>query len=52
MSLYEWRVGKKGKDLDLFEKMDRNDDGFLTAEEILFFQRQAAAPSPLLRLPR
>ncbi len=43
VSLYEWaRLGKK--DVELFEKMDRNGDGLLTAEEVLHYQRQAAVP--------
>ncbi len=42
VSLYEWRLGKK--DVAEFLKMDRNDDGFLTAEEMLHYQRQASAP--------
>jgi len=45
VSFYEWRMGKKGTELELFEKMDRNDDGFLTVEEVLHYQRQTAAPA-------
>jgi len=39
VSLYEWNKGKEGKDLDVFERMDRNGDGYLTVEEVLYFQR-------------
>jgi len=37
VSLFEWHKG--GKDIEEFQKMDRNDDGFLTAEEVVRFQR-------------
>jgi len=33
IALYEWRAGGKG--LDDFKELDRNDDGFLTPEEVL-----------------
>jgi Ca2+-binding EF-hand superfamily protein len=33
VSFHEWRKG--GKDLDEFKDWDRNDDGFITAEEVL-----------------
>jgi Ca2+-binding EF-hand superfamily protein len=39
VSLYEWRMGNK--DLNEFTQMDRNNDGFLTAEEVLRHQRLA-----------
>ena len=46
VSLYEWHNG--GKDVDEFQKMDRNDDGFLTAEEVVRF----ASPSKPSSEPR
>jgi hypothetical protein len=39
VSLYEWRMGNK--DLDEFQEMDRNNDGYLTAEEVLRHLRVA-----------
>jgi Ca2+-binding EF-hand superfamily protein len=39
VSLYEWRMGNK--DLNEFAQMDRNNDGFLTAEEVLRHLRVA-----------
>jgi len=46
VSLYEWRIGKKSAELDAdFEKMDRNGDGFLTAEEIVYYQARATQPA-------
>jgi Ca2+-binding EF-hand superfamily protein len=33
VSFHEWRKG--GKDLEEFKEWDRNDDGFITAEEVL-----------------
>ncbi len=39
VALYEWRQGKR--DLDEFKSMDRNDDGYLTAEEVLRHQNQS-----------
>ena len=33
VAMYEWRAG--GKDLGEFKEWDRNDDGFITAEEVL-----------------
>jgi len=36
VSLFEWKTG--GKDIEEFVKMDRNDDGFLTIEEVLYYQ--------------
>lgn len=38
VALYEWRQGKR--DLDEFKSLDRNDDGYLTAEEVLRHQNQ------------
>jgi hypothetical protein len=37
VALYEWYKG--GKDVDEFREWDRNDDGFITAEEALYKQR-------------
>jgi Ca2+-binding EF-hand superfamily protein len=39
VSLYEWRMA--GEPLQKFAEMDRNDDGFLTAEEVLQFEKLA-----------
>jgi hypothetical protein len=36
VALYEWRKG--GKDIDEFREWDRNDDGFITADEALYKQ--------------
>jgi hypothetical protein len=36
VELYEWTSA--GKDIQEFLKMDRNDDGYLTAEEALFYK--------------
>jgi Ca2+-binding EF-hand superfamily protein len=41
VSLYEWRMA--GEPLQKFAQMDRNDDGFLTAEEVLQFEKVAKA---------
>lgn len=41
VSLYEWRKG--GKDLSEFASWDRNDDGLVMAEEVLFKQRNSQA---------
>jgi len=43
VSLYEWRLGKADREMDLFERMDRNDDGFLTIDEVLHYNRLTAA---------
>ena len=37
VALYEWR--KAGKDIDEFSEWDRNNDGYITAEEALYKQR-------------
>jgi len=45
VSLYEWKTATK--DIEEFVKMDRNDDGFLTIEEVLYYQNfvvNAGAP--------
>jgi hypothetical protein len=39
VSLYEWRMGSK--DLDEFQEFDQNNDGYLTAEEVLRHLRLA-----------
>ncbi|HEV3261853.1 MAG TPA: EF-hand domain-containing protein, partial [Gemmataceae bacterium] len=36
IGLYEWKAS--GRSLDLFRTIDRNNDGFLTVEEVLFWQ--------------
>ncbi len=36
IGLYEWR--KSGKSVEEFMAIDRNGDGLITAEELLFFQ--------------
>jgi hypothetical protein len=39
VSLYEWKSG--GKSVSEFERLDRNGDGFVTVEELLYLlQRQ------------
>ena len=46
IGLYEWRAG--GRAVDEFVRMDRNDDGFVTAEEVLYYlaqQSRGAAPA-------
>jgi hypothetical protein len=40
ISLFEWKAA--GRDLDEFVKMDRNDDCYLTVEEVLHYQRFVA----------
>jgi Ca2+-binding EF-hand superfamily protein len=40
IGLYEWRV--QGRDIDDFVRMDRNNDGFLTIEEILRYEQLRA----------
>jgi hypothetical protein len=37
VALYEWHRG--GRDIEEFREWDRNDDGFITAEEALYKQR-------------
>jgi hypothetical protein len=44
VGLYEWRQG--GRPLPEFAPFDRNDDGFLTAEEVLFHLAQPSRPRP------
>jgi len=43
VSLYEWRVGKAGREMELFERMDRNEDGFLTIDEVMYYNKLTAA---------
>jgi hypothetical protein len=38
IGLYEWRAG--GRSLEEFARIDRNDDGFLTPEEVLYYLAQ------------
>jgi Ca2+-binding EF-hand superfamily protein len=40
VSLYRWKLS--GRDLEEFVEMDRNEDGFLTVEEVLYYQRSVA----------
>jgi hypothetical protein len=40
IGLYEWR--RAGKPLEDFRAMDRNNDGFLTVEEVLYYQAALA----------
>jgi len=42
ISLYEWK--KAGKDIEEFLKLDLNDDGFLTAKEVLRSQQVYIVP--------
>jgi hypothetical protein len=37
IGLYEWRAA--GRSIEEFQKMDRNGDGFLTPDEVLFYQQ-------------
>ena len=39
VAMHEWRKG--GKDLDEFREWDRNDDGFITVEEVLAKNRSS-----------
>jgi hypothetical protein len=41
VSLYEWR--KAGRPLDEFRRMDRNNDGLLTPEEVFWYLRTRGA---------
>ncbi|OAI54594.1 hypothetical protein AYO44_03370 [Planctomycetaceae bacterium SCGC AG-212-F19] len=43
VSLYEWRIS--GRPLEEFRRMDRNNDGFLTVEEVRFFHKYVRAAS-------
>jgi Ca2+-binding EF-hand superfamily protein len=43
VSLYEWRMAKES--LDKFKQYDRNDDGFITVEEVLYVERLAKGPT-------
>jgi Ca2+-binding EF-hand superfamily protein len=44
VSLYEWRMAKEP--IEEFLRRDRNDDGFLTAEEVLRYEKLAKAAGP------
>src|SRR5262249_19550784 len=37
VSLYEWRIS--GRPLAEFQRMDRNNDGFLTVEEVRYYEK-------------
>lgn len=50
ISLQEWRAG--GRPLQLFQEMDRNQDGFLTAEEARYFADSRKSRSPGRELVR
>jgi len=43
IGLYEWKVS--GRPIDEFVKMDRNGDGFLTVEEVLYFTKGSSSPA-------
>ena len=43
VGLYEWKA--KGWAIEEFQKMDRNNDGFLTVEEVLRYQKDQVAPN-------
>jgi Ca2+-binding EF-hand superfamily protein len=43
VSLYEWRMANQ--DVSKFKDLDRNNDGFLTVEEVLQYERVAKAKS-------
>ena len=43
LGLYEWR--QSGRPLEEFQRMDRNDDGFLTAVELLHSLRAGGSPA-------
>jgi len=42
VGLYEWRAGNRP--IDEFQAMDRNNDGFLTAEEVLAYEAKNNKP--------
>jgi hypothetical protein len=42
IGLYEWKTS--GRSLAEFRRIDRNDDGFLTVEEVLRYVRQFGSP--------
>jgi Ca2+-binding EF-hand superfamily protein len=44
VALYEWKAS--GKPIADFLRMDRNNDGFLTVEEVLWYQSQVAKGKP------
>jgi Ca2+-binding EF-hand superfamily protein len=45
IGLYEWKVS--GRSLDEFNKIDRNGDGFLTVDEVLYYEAsQGRGPQP------
>jgi Ca2+-binding EF-hand superfamily protein len=44
VALYEWRAA--GRPIDEFLKMDRNGDGFLTAQEVLAYQAKQPKNGP------
>jgi hypothetical protein len=43
IGLYEWKVS--GCPFDEFQRMDRNNDGFLTVEEVLAYRAKASEPA-------
>jgi len=44
IGLYEWKVS--GRPIEEFVNMDRNGDGFLTVEEVLYFTKGSGSPAP------
>ena len=50
VGLYEWR--RKGRTIAEFMPMDRNDDGYLTAKELLAFLADPANAAAVEKLPR
>src|SRR5262249_48816913 len=44
VGLYEWKVS--GRSIEEFQRMDRNNDGFLTVEEVLAYQAKMAGRNP------
>jgi hypothetical protein len=44
VALYEWKAS--GRPISEFLRMDRNNDGFLTVEEVLWYEAQIAKNQP------
>jgi hypothetical protein len=44
IGLYEWKVS--GRPLSEFQAMDRNNDGFLTVEEVLAYEAKMGSGRP------
>jgi Ca2+-binding EF-hand superfamily protein len=45
IGLYEWKVS--GRSLDEFNKIDRNGDGFLTVDEVLYYEASQGRGPPV-----